>query len=546
MRLSIGGALKERPLSGQVRSGFVILIALSLTFFVFVMLLNTIGMRFQLQEAVDGIVSVSGTIQEINSNLLSCQFAVADYNEGRADDISGAEDAHGAIGALIGRIQGDPRQASALQAVVPYVQEYRRILNQYIEAGSREERALFRALMDGNYSLILQQTLPLSAKQAKELDSRSRALVRMVTLMAVESGLIILLFALLGFLIARRVNHSFHSIAGQLGRSASDVRISAAGAAGAAEEMSGSADQVAAAMEEVASSVGQVTNGSNLSAAAAQEIAHLMTRIHHMALDVADRAVHNLQAANELKQDMDHIGDAMGQGADIAGLTHRAIQETYLAHQETSDTLQNLTSRVSRIHEILGSIMNINGQTELLSLNASIEAARAGEFGHGFSVVAEEIKKLALQTSRATEQISEIIAEINESHGLLIEKADKSASSMEEVVQRAEILQQTFAGIGAQTRHTEDLAVRMLDVARGESTSATETANFAEQVLASTQEIAAQAEQVSATMEELASTLQEVLAANEEMHANAKRQAEMAGRFDAIAEALVKETKRLV
>jgi methyl-accepting chemotaxis protein len=110
-------------------------------------------------------------------------------------------------------------------------------------------------------------------------------------------------------------------------------------------------------------------------------------------------------ASEELSASIDDISR---QATHAAGIASRAVNRA----QETDSTVQGLAKSAGRIGEVVGLINSIAAQTNLLALNATIEAARAGEAGRGFAVVASEVKSLASQTAKATEDISEQIADI--------------------------------------------------------------------------------------------------------------------------------------
>jgi methyl-accepting chemotaxis protein len=115
-------------------------------------------------------------------------------------------------------------------------------------------------------------------------------------------------------------------------------------------------------------------------------------------------------AAEELSAS---INDISQQAAHAAGIASRAVGQA----RETDGTVQGLAKSAGRIGEVVGLINTIAAQTNLLALNATIEAARAGEAGRGFAVVASEVKSLASQTAKATEEISEQIADIQKVAG---------------------------------------------------------------------------------------------------------------------------------
>ena len=220
----------------------------------------------------------------------------------------------------------------------------------------------------------------------------------------------------------------------------------------------------------------------------------------------AEQAAGNVQtvatASEELGASIGEIGRQVTQSAQIAG---NAVEEA----RKTNDTVQGLAEAAQRIGEVVTLINDIAGQTNLLALNATIEAARAGEAGKGFAVVAQEVKNLANQTAKATEEISSQITAIQDETS----DAVGAIRRIQEIISEINDISTTIASaVEEQGVATQEISRNVQETAKGTqqvtenivavSQAARDTGAASTQVLSSSQELARQTEDLRARIDD--------------------------------------------
>jgi methyl-accepting chemotaxis protein len=204
------------------------------------------------------------------------------------------------------------------------------------------------------------------------------------------------------------------------------------------------------------------------------------------------------------------IDDISRQASHAAGIASRAVNRA----RETDGTVQGLAKTAARIGEVVGLINSIAAQTNLLALNATIEAARAGEAGRGFAVVASEVKSLASQTAKATDDISEQIADIQKVAGDAIDAIKGIGNIIGEVNEVATAIAAAVEEQGAatqeitrSTQHAAQGTKNVSDNITGVKTDADAAAAAAENVKRASETLETQSHQLGSQVTQFLSKI---------------------------------------
>jgi methyl-accepting chemotaxis protein len=212
-------------------------------------------------------------------------------------------------------------------------------------------------------------------------------------------------------------------------------------------------------------------------------------------------------ATEEMTSSVNEISRQVQESAKISG---EAVRQAH----ETDARINELSQAAGRIGDVVKLITSVAEQTNLLALNATIEAARAGEAGRGFAVVASEVKALAAQTGKATEEISTQIAgmqaatqdsvtaikEIGITIGRISEISSAIAAAVEE---QGAATSEISRNIGEASKGTAQVATNITDVNRG----AGETGAASAQVLTSAQQLSSESNHLKVEVDKFLSTV---------------------------------------
>ncbi len=292
------------------------------------------------------------------------------------------------------------------------------------------------------------------------------------------------------------------------------------------DQLLDSATNLSAISEETSASSDEVGRAITEIATGTQEQAHDLDKINQT-VELLSSSINTTEEQSKVMYDITkHAEKITSEGIEIVQQLQKSNNDSLVASQKVSYEITNLNSKINQITQVMETIETIAEQTNLLALNASIEAARAGEYGRGFSVVADEIRKLAEQSKNATHQVQGVVLSIVSETTKTVETVEVTMETAKKLNDDVVLTQSKFNQMSDSVKQIVESILTVnkeMDVMTSYNTLMSEgiesASSVSEQTAASVQEIASSIDEHIKAITDVANAAEKLTELNRELNA---------------------------
>jgi methyl-accepting chemotaxis protein len=278
------------------------------------------------------------------------------------------------------------------------------------------------------------------------------------------------------------IKNSINTVAESLDKALLDVSAAVSATASASSQISSSTEEMAAGAQEQTSQASEVA-----------------VAVEEMTKTIMENAKNAVNAADTAKK----AKDSAGQGGEVVDETIAGMKRIAEVVGKSAETVKALGRSSEQIGDIIAVIDDIADQTNLLALNAAIEAARAGEQGRGFAVVADEVRKLAERTTKATKEIAGMIKQIQGDTAGAVASMDEGTQEVENGIRLADKAGASLREIVTVSQNVTEMITQIAAASEQQSSTSEQISKNVEAISAVTGETASGTQQVARAAEDL-------------------------------------------